>query len=192
MKAANMQRAVWLSISFSFSILLSPANMCAAADTFECGVKAANEFAACQGDAKGGGDVAAAVAAVKLDEFDDDAARDAALAKIYGALLGGRRELAAGDKAALRDFLYSQAAGIQPGFKGGWDDFELFPAPDRRLGFVRASKDTAKGAIKSEWKYDEGKCVWSFTIPEGAKATVCVNGMCKRYKSGTYVLEIAK
>lgn len=170
----------------SFFILHSPAW----ADSFKCGVEAVNEIAACDAAAKPGGDVAKAVAALREDDFDEDAERDAARAKVFGALLGGAAGLSDGDKAALRGFLYHSAAGIQPGFKGGWDDFELFPVPDRRLRFVEAVKDTEKGAIKSAWRYEDGKCVWKFTIPEGAKATVCVNGMCKRYAPGSYEIAI--
>ena len=160
------------------------------ADTFKCGVESANKVAAFEGAAKDGGKVASAVAALKEDDFDEDEERDAAMKTVFDALLGDSAKLADGDKAALRDFLYFTAAGIQPGFKGGWDDFELFPQPDKRLVFVEATKDVAGGTIKSDWKYVDGKCAWHFVIPEGTKATVCVNGMCKPYKPGEYSLVI--
>ena len=164
----------------------------ALADTFKCGVEAANTIAAFAGEAKGGGEIATAVAALKEDDFEEDEEREAAQKKVFGALLGENKEITDADKAALRDFLYFTSAGIQPGYKGGWDDFELFPEPDKRLSFVEASKDVKGGTLKSAWKYEDGKCVWSFTIPEGTKATVCVNGMCKRYAAGEYKLEIRK
>ncbi len=94
------------------------------------------------------------------------------------------------DPKGIRDWLYGTVAGIQPGFKGDWDDFELAPVPDKRLGFVDAAKSTAKGVIKSAWKFEGGKCNWTFTIPEGTKATVCVNGLCSRYEPGEHQLEI--
>lgn len=160
------------------------------ADSFKCGLEAANKFAASAKPAAAADDnIVRAVAAVKEDDFDDDAAREAAMAAIFDALSkpGGVSESAA---YALRDYLYSMAAGIQSGAKGGWDDFELFPQPDKRLKFVEAVKETPCGEISSAWEYKDGKCTWRFTIPEGAKATVCVNGMCKRYKPGKYTLEI--
>lgn len=97
---------------------------------------------------------------------------------------------AARDQQGVRDWLYGTVAGIQPGFRGEWDNFELSPVPDKRISFVEATKDTAKGTIRSAWKFEGGKCNWSFTIPEGAKATVCVNGLCSRYVAGEYQLEI--
>lgn len=162
------------------------------ADSFRCGVETANKIAAWSGEAKGGGEIAAAFAALKEDDFDEDEEREAALKKVTDAVFGSSEKLADGDKAALREYLYFTLAGIQPGHKGGWDDFELLPEPDKRYKFVEATKTTSKGDIKSAWKYEDGKCIWTFTIPEGTKATVCVNGMCKRYTPGTYVLEIVK
>ena len=91
---------------------------------------------------------------------------------------------------AIKEWLYGTAAGIQKGEDGTWDDFELAPVPDKRLSFVEASRDTPKGAIKSAWKYENGKCNWRFTIPVGLKATVCVNGMCMRYEAGEHSVEI--
>jgi len=156
--------------------------LAACGDTFTCGVKAVNDVAAAKGVAAG--EYKKLVESLKDDDFETDAERDAARAKVYAALLAGEAS------PALRDYLYQIAAGIQPGYKGGWDDFELAPEPDKRLGHVEATKDVKQGTIKSAWKFVDGKCRWSFTIPAGTKATVCVNGMCTRYDAGDYTLEI--
>ena len=46
------------------------------------------------------------------------------------------------------------------------------------------------GVIKSAWKYEGDKCVWNFTIPEGAWATVTLPGSAEStdYKAGSYTL----
>lgn len=97
---------------------------------------------------------------------------------------------AAIDPSGAKDWLYGMVAGIQKNEDGSWEDFELAPIPDKRLVFVEATRDTPKGVIKSAWRYEAGKCNWRFTIPVGLKATVCVNGMCMRYESGEYSVEI--
>jgi alpha-L-rhamnosidase len=53
---------------------------------------------------------------------------------------------------------------------------------------VKAEYDSAFGTIRSEWKYDGDDWVWSFTIPEGATASVTLPGEteAKDYTEGTY------
>jgi alpha-L-rhamnosidase len=53
---------------------------------------------------------------------------------------------------------------------------------------VKAEYDSAFGTIRSEWKYDGDVWVWSFTIPEGATASVTLPGEteAKDYTEGTY------
>ena len=84
-------------------------------------------------------------------------------------------------------WLWQTAAGIQsdpaqPGFK----HIILAPVPDKRLGAIQAEYDSAAGRIRSEWHYDGDTCRWTFSIPEGATATVMVNGNTKEYTAGTY------
>ncbi|MBP5720866.1 MAG: hypothetical protein J6W82_07350, partial [Bacteroidales bacterium] len=49
----------------------------------------------------------------------------------------------------------------------------------------------AAGLIKSAWKYDGDSWVWTFTIPEGASASVYLPGEedCEEYAAGTYTLK---
>ena len=90
-------------------------------------------------------------------------------------------------------WLWETAAGIasdpaEPGFK----HIIMKPVPDKRLGSMSAEYHSAAGLIKSEWKYDGDKWVWTFTIPQGATATVTLPGETKSkdYKAGKYTVEI--
>ena len=90
------------------------------------------------------------------------------------------------------EWIWETVAGISadtanPGFK----HIVMKPQPDKRLGFVKAEYRSAAGVIKSEWHYDGDVWRWSFTIPEGATATVTLPGEteAKEYQSGTYTVE---
>lgn len=91
------------------------------------------------------------------------------------------------------EWLWETAAGISadptaPGFKR----IIMKPVPDKRLGFVDAVYNSAAGQIKSNWRYEGDKCIWNFSIPEGAEARVTLPGKTesKEYKAGTYTVEI--
>ena len=88
-------------------------------------------------------------------------------------------------------WLWETAAGInadpaKPGFK----HIVLKPVPDKRLGHLDASYQSASGLIKSNWKYEGDTWTWTFTIPEGTTATVTLPGetQSKAYEAGTYTL----
>ena len=90
-------------------------------------------------------------------------------------------------------WIWKTAAGIAadpaaPGFK----HIVMKPVPDKRLGHLEASFQSAAGLIKSAWRYEGDKCLWDFTIPEGATATVTLPGSSetKDYTPGTYHIEI--
>ena len=89
-------------------------------------------------------------------------------------------------------WVWRNAAGIaadpaNPGFR----TVVMAPKPDRRLGFVRASYRSAAGLVKSAWRYEGGKWIWDFSVPEGAEARVTVPGEteAKTYAPGTYRIE---
>lgn len=91
------------------------------------------------------------------------------------------------------EWLWETATGIasdpaEPGFK----HIIMKPVPDKRLGHVEAEYKSAAGLIKSAWRYEGDKCVWEFTIPEGARATVTLPGAAEsqEYAAGTYKVEI--
>ena len=90
------------------------------------------------------------------------------------------------------EWIWETVAGISadtanPGFK----HIVMKPQPDKRLGYVKAEYRSAAGVIKSEWHYDGDVWRWSFTIPEGATASVTLPGEteAKEYQSGTYTVE---
>ena len=92
------------------------------------------------------------------------------------------------------EWLWETVAGIAadpsaPGFK----HIIMKPVPDPRLGYVNAEYRSATGLIKSSWKYEEnGKCIWRFTIPEGATASVTLPGENKatEYGPGNYCVTL--
>ncbi len=88
-------------------------------------------------------------------------------------------------------WLWQTCAGIasdpaQPGFK----HIIMKPVPDCRLGHLDAVYSSAAGTVESHWKYEGEEWIWTFTIPEGATATVTLPGESetKEYSSGTYTL----
>ena len=84
-------------------------------------------------------------------------------------------------------WLWQTAAGIQSDpAQAGFKHIILAPVPDKRLGSINAEYRSAAGLIRSEWHYEADTCVWTFSIPEGAMATVIANGQTKEYKAGTY------
>lgn len=92
---------------------------------------------------------------------------------------------------AVLAWIYKTVAGIaadpeNPGFK----NIVMAPVPDRRLGHVTAEYGSAAGLIKSAWRYEGDTWVWTFTVPEGATASVTLPGetSAKSYSAGTYTL----
>ena len=93
---------------------------------------------------------------------------------------------------AVLAWLYDTAAGIRPGPRGGFDEFELKPVPDRRLGLLEASFKVPRGEIRSAWKHEGDRCLWRFAIPKGTRAKVCANGVERWYEAGSYELELGQ
>ena len=94
---------------------------------------------------------------------------------------------------AVCEWIWETVAGIAsdpscPGFR----HIVMKPVPDKRLGSVKAEYASAVGLIKSAWQYEGDTCVWTFSIPEGASATVTLPGQTegKEYTSGTYTIKI--
>lgn len=73
------------------------------------------------------------------------------------------------------EWIWETAAGIaadpaDPGFR----TIVMKPVPDRRLGSLDAVYNSPAGTIESHWKYDGDDWLWTFTVPEGAKARVTI------------------
>ena len=94
---------------------------------------------------------------------------------------------------AVCAWIWQTVAGIAsdpaaPGFK----HIIMKPVPDKRLGHVTAEYASAAGTIKSAWHYEGDRCIWEFTVPEGATATVTLPGAkeSKDYGAGSYTLDL--
>ena len=89
-------------------------------------------------------------------------------------------------------WLWQTCAGIasdpaRPGFK----HIIMRPVPDRRLGHLEASYQSAAGLIKSDWRYEGDEWIWDVTIPDGSSATVTLpDGTIKEIASGTYTFRV--
>ena len=81
------------------------------------------------------------------------------------------------------DWLYSVAAGIKPD-KAGFESVIIEPVPDKRLGGIDVSFDTAYGTIKSAWHYEGDTVCYEITTP--VKATIIINGEKYFAEIGTY------
>ena len=93
---------------------------------------------------------------------------------------------------AVLAWMYRSMAGIaadpsQPGFRR----IIMKPLPDRRVGYVKAEYRSAAGLVKSAWRYEGGKWIWDFTVPEGATALVTLPGesAAKVYGAGAHHVE---
>jgi len=91
----------------------------------------------------------------------------------------------------VAEWMWETMAGIatdttKPGFK----NIIMAPVPDKRIGSLNATYNSAAGPISSDWKYEGDTWTWNFTIPEGATATVTVPGedASKEYSAGTYTV----
>ena len=89
-------------------------------------------------------------------------------------------------------WIWKTAAGIAadpaaPGFR----HIIMKPVPDRRLGSIDASYNSASGLVRSSWKYDGDIWTWTFTIPEGTTASVCPpGGLAEEYQPGSYTISV--
>ena len=65
------------------------------------------------------------------------------------------------------------------------------PVPDRRLGSLEAEFRSAAGPVRSAWRYEGDRWVWTFTVPEGASASVTLPGETesREYGPGSYTVE---
>lgn len=69
-------------------------------------------------------------------------------------------------------WLYEDAAGIRP-LKPGFEEVEIAPHPDRRLGFLEAEYETPHGRISVSWRYgSDGRLKWNYSVPDGVRCKV--------------------
>lgn len=92
---------------------------------------------------------------------------------------------------AVADWMYGVMAGIntdesKPGFK----HIIFKPITDTRLDYVRASIDTRFGTVASQWKRENGKVEYIFTVPQGTTATVKLPGSTVEVGPGVHQYQI--
>ncbi len=76
---------------------------------------------------------------------------------------------------AVADWMYGVAAGIQTVAEApAYEKIVLAPNPDQRLGFFKASVDTAYGVVRSGWKWNGDQVSYEFDVPN--KARICLPG----------------
>ena len=93
---------------------------------------------------------------------------------------------------AVCAWIWETVAGIAPDPAApGFKHIIMKPVPDKRLGHVSAAYDSAAGTIRSAWHYEGDRCIWEFTVPEGATASVTLPGAseAQNYAAGSYKLE---
>lgn len=85
------------------------------------------------------------------------------------------------------DWIYSVAAGIRPLEEcPGYEQALIAPVPDKRLGWLEASLETAHGLIKSKWTYLSPEEVrYEISVP--VKATIRIEDREYRVEKGDYI-----
>ncbi|MCI7339574.1 MAG: glycoside hydrolase family 78 protein [Oscillospiraceae bacterium] len=88
---------------------------------------------------------------------------------------------------AVADWMYGAAAGINSDpDRPGFEHIIFRPVTDRRLDFVKASIDTRRGTVASEWRRENGRIKYIFTVPEGCCASVVIGGEKHEVGAGTH------
>lgn len=88
---------------------------------------------------------------------------------------------------AVADWMYGAAAGINADpDRPGFEHIIFRPVTDRRLDFVKASIDTRRGTVASEWRRENGRIKYIFTVPEGCCASVIIGGEKHEVGAGTH------
>ncbi len=88
---------------------------------------------------------------------------------------------------AVADWMYGAAAGINSDpDRPGFEHIIFRPVTDRRLDFVKASIDTRRGTVKSEWRRENGRIKYIFTVPGGCCASVVIGGEKHEVGAGTH------
>lgn len=92
---------------------------------------------------------------------------------------------------AVADWMFSVMAGICPcEDKPGYEHIVLKPIIDKRIGYVKASLDTKYGTIRSEWRHENKKTVYNFSVPDGCTAQIILGEKTYSVSGGSYSYEI--
>lgn len=88
-------------------------------------------------------------------------------------------------KGAVVEWLFKTMCGIRV---DGKNHFTIAPRPGGRFTFAKASYDSVFGTVESAWKIEDGKTVYTLTIPANSSASVTISGREYELASGTYAL----
>ncbi len=90
---------------------------------------------------------------------------------------------------AVGDWMFAYCAGIradenEPAYK----HIIFEPHPNKELGYAKARILTRYGEVISSWQYtgNGDECTFSFTVPQGAHATLYLDGEEYEWEDGTY------
>ena len=79
-------------------------------------------------------------------------------------------------------WFYRILAGLEPDpRRPGWERFTVRPHVLGDLSWARASVDTVRGRVESDWRLTESGIVLSVTVPANSAATVCVPTLGKKH-----------
>lgn len=87
---------------------------------------------------------------------------------------------------AVADWMYGAAGINSDPDRPGFEHIIFRPVTDRRLDFVKASIDTRRGTVASEWRRENGRIKYIFTVPEGCGASVIIGGEKHEVGAGTH------
>jgi alpha-L-rhamnosidase len=75
--------------------------------------------------------------------------------------------------SAVSEWLWRNIAGLNPDEQHpGYQSFTIHPRPAREVTWCKASYDSIRGQIVSDWKCDGNEFTLAVTIPANTKATV--------------------
>ncbi len=94
---------------------------------------------------------------------------------------------------SVGDWLFSVASGIHPVEEApGYVKVRIAPMPDERLGFVKASLETAHGLIRSEWRYEGDMIRYEIEIPQNVQAEIVIGGISQKVNGGIFTMAAAR
>ena len=78
--------------------------------------------------------------------------------------------------SAITEWFWRNVAGLNPDEQApGYQTFTLHPRPTKEVSWCRASYNSIRGTIVSNWRCEGNKITLEATIPANTTATVCVH-----------------